>query len=127
MTMIERTMAVGSDLLAGQKAAIEEALGIDQQAIVEAFLRSRQQLPAEPSPEDHVKAPPDLLDDDVTKLDQNENPATSPQPDTRKKSPEQVVDESGKPTPTANVSDIEKILAARRRYLVQQKKSQGES
>jgi hypothetical protein len=122
--LMDYAVRLGSDLLAGQKAAIEEALGIDQQAIVEAFLRRKQQLPAEPSPEDHVKAPPDLLDDDVTKPDPNENPVNSPQPDTRKKSSEPFLDEHGKPL---SVSDPRYIQALRERNLAQVKKDQEES
>ena len=53
------------------------------------YVRRRlRNSPAEQLPEDHVKAPPDLLDDDVTKPDPNENPAATPQPDRPKKSPE---------------------------------------
>jgi hypothetical protein len=46
---------------------------------VEDFLRRRQQ-PAEPIPQDRVKAPPDLIDDDVVKSPPNATPAISPQP-----------------------------------------------
>jgi hypothetical protein len=107
------------------KEVVAEALGIDNQAIVDAFLRSHQQPPAEPSPEDHVKAPPDLLDDDVAKPEQNETPATSPQADTpTKKLTEPVFDEHGKPLP---VSDIRYVRAIRERHLAQQKKNQEES
>jgi hypothetical protein len=116
---------LGVDLHA--KDIITEALGINEEAIVEFYVQRRLQQFAAASPEDHVKAPPDLLDDDVTESQPNEKPATSPQPDTRKKSSEPVVDEPGKPTLTANVSDVEHILAARRRYLAQQKKNQEES
>jgi hypothetical protein len=44
-----------------------EALGISDQAIVESFVQRRQQQSARAAPEDHVKAPADLIDDDVTK------------------------------------------------------------
>jgi hypothetical protein len=104
------------------KQIIAEELGFTHQAIVEAFLRSKQ-LPAEPSPEDHVKAPPDLIDDDVTKPDPNEDPAASPQPDTPKKSAEPV-DEHGNPL---SVSDPRYIQAQRERNIAQQKKNQGGS
>jgi hypothetical protein len=116
---------LGVDLHA--KDIITEALGINEAAIVESYVQRRLQQSPEASPEDRVKAPPDLLDDDVTESQPNENPVNSSQPDTRKKTPEPVLDESGKPKPTANVSDIEYILAARKRYLAQQKKNQEES
>src|SRR5258708_25235297 len=56
---------LGVDLHA--KDLIAEALGINEQAIVKAYVRRRQQLAAEGAPDDHVKAPPDLVDDDVAK------------------------------------------------------------
>jgi Family of unknown function (DUF5681) len=114
---------LGVDLQA--KDVIAEALGINEEAIVEFYVRRRLQQSAEASPEDHVKAPPDLIDDDVTKPDSNENPATSPQPDmSAKKPPEPVLDEHGRPLP---VSDIRYIQALRERNLAQQKRNQGES
>jgi hypothetical protein len=114
---------LGVDLQA--KEVIAEALGDTHQAIVEAFLQSRQQPPAEPSPEDHVKAPPDLIDDDVTKSPPDEGPAISPQPGTpAKRLAEPVLDEHGKPLP---VSDIRYVRAMRERNLAQQKKNQGGS
>jgi hypothetical protein len=106
------------------KQIITEALGFTHQAIVEAFLRSRQQLPAEPSPEDHVKAPPDLTDDDVTKPDPNEDPTASPQPNPSKKTAEPVLDDNGTPL---SVSDPRYIQAQRERNIAQQKKNQGGS
>jgi Family of unknown function (DUF5681) len=106
------------------KQIIAEALGFTHEAIVEAFLRSKQQLPAEPSTEDHVKAPLDLIDDDVTKPDPNENPATSPQPDTPKKPADPILDEHGRPLP---VSDIRYVREMRKRNLAQEKKNRGES
>jgi hypothetical protein len=69
---------LGVDLQA--KEVIEEALEASHEAIVEAAILRRQQQPsAEPSPDDHVKAPPDLIDDDVTKSSPNDVPAASPQ------------------------------------------------
>jgi hypothetical protein len=50
------------------KDLITEALGINDQAMLEFYLRRRVQQSAEASPEDPVKAPPDLIDDDVTKI-----------------------------------------------------------
>jgi Family of unknown function (DUF5681) len=105
------------------KDLVTEALGINEEAIVEFYVRRRLQQSAEASPEDHVKAPPDLIDDDVTKPDPNENPATSP-PDARKKPAEPVLDENGKILP---VHDIRHVREMSRRRLAQQKKDQGES
>jgi hypothetical protein len=106
------------------KEVVTEALGIDNQAIVEAFLRSRQQPPAEPSPEDHVKAPPDLLDDDVAKPEPNEIPAASaPSKPAAKKPLEPERDEHGRPKPR----DRAFIQAERECNFAQQKKNQEES
>jgi hypothetical protein len=98
--------------------------GINEQAIVEFYVQRRLQQSAQPSTEDHVKAPPDLIDDDVTKPDPNENPVNSPQPDIRKKSPEPILDEHNRPL---SVSDPRYIQAVRERNLAQQRKNQGES
>ena len=77
------------------------------------------------APEDHVKAPPDLIDDDVINPEVDESRAVSVQQETPKKKPaEPVLDEHGKPLP---VSDIRYIRAQRERNLAQQKKSQEES
>ena len=115
---------LGVDLHA--KDLITEAMGLNDQAIVDAAFQRRQQQPSpEPAPDDHVKAPPDLIDDDVTKSAPNEKPRTSPQPDTSAKKPaEPILDEHGKPLP---VSDIRYIQEIRKRNLAQQKKNQGES
>jgi hypothetical protein len=103
------------------KDVIEDALGATNEAIVEAALLRRQQQPsAGPSPDTRVKAPPDLIDDDVTSSGPNATPAGSPRCD------ESVEPESdGKPKP--DPSDIEHIRAARERNLAQQKKNQGGS
>lgn len=114
---------LGVDLQA--KEVIAEALGINDQAIVDAFLLRQQKPSSEPVPEDHVKAPPDLIDDDVTKSEPNETPATSPQPDTPAKKPaEPVLDEHDRPLP---VSDIRYIREMQKRSLAQEKKNQGGS
>ena len=77
---------LGVDLQA--KEVISEALGVTHQAIVDAaFLRRQQQSSPEPAPDDHVKAPPDLVDDDVTKPEPNARPAASPQQDRPAKKP----------------------------------------
>src|ERR1700730_9421652 len=110
---------LGVDLQA--KDVITEALGINHQAIVDAaLLRLQQQPSSQPAPEDHVKAPPDLIDDDVTKSAQNTTPTDSPQPDTpAKKLAEPVLDEQGKPL---SVSDPRYVRAMRERNIAQQKK-----
>jgi hypothetical protein len=114
---------LGVDLHA--KDLITEALGINEEAIVESYVQRRQQQSAGAASEDHVKAPPDLIDDDVTKSEPNEKPPTSSQPDTSAKKPaEPVLDEHGKPLP---VSDIRYIQEMNKRALSQQKKNQGGS
>jgi Family of unknown function (DUF5681) len=113
---------LGVDLQA--KDVIAEALGINQQAIVDAAFLRRQQQPS-PVPDDHVKAPPDLVDDDVSKSAPNATPTASPQLDTpAKKLAEPVLDEHGKPLP---VNDIRYIRAMRERNIAQQQKNQGGS
>jgi hypothetical protein len=115
---------LGVDLHA--RDVIAEALGINQQAIVDAaFLRRQQQPSPEPTAEDHVKAPPDLIDDDVTKPDPPATPAAaSPQPGTpAKKVVEPELDKFGRPKPRDRAS----IQADRERNLAQQKKNQGGS
>src|SRR6266852_8011086 len=114
---------LGVDLHA--KDLIAEALGINEEAIVEAYVQRRQQRSAEASPDDHVKAPPDLIDDDVAKSEPNDQPPTSSQPDTSAKKPaEPVLDEHGRPLP---VSDIRYIREMNKRDLAQEKKNRGES
>lgn len=106
------------------KHIIEEALGIDEEAILDAALRRRaQQATLEGSPDDHVKAPADLMDDDVVKSELNEVPDAAPQREA-KKPPEPVLDEHGKPIP---VNDIRYIREMRERNLAEQKKNQEES
>jgi len=117
---------LGVDLHA--KDLIAEALGINEEAIVEAYVQRRQQRSAGASPDDHVKAPPDLIDDDVAKSEPNEMPPASPQSDTPAKKPvEPERDQHGRPKPAMSVSDINYIRAARERNLAQQKKNQGGS
>jgi hypothetical protein len=115
---------LGVDLQA--RDVIAEVLGVTHQAIVDAaFLRRQQQLSPQPTPDDHVKAPPDLVDDDVTKPEPNATPDASPQPDTPAKKPaEPVLDENGRPLP---VSDIRYIRETNKRNLAQEKKNQGGS
>jgi hypothetical protein len=114
---------LGVDLQA--KEVIADALGGDNQAIVDAFLKRQQKQSQELAPNDHVKAPPDLIDDDVTKSQPDETLATRAEADTpTKNSVEPVLDEHGAPLP---VSDIRYIREINRRKLEQQKKNQGGS
>jgi hypothetical protein len=105
----------------GPKEIIAETLGIDEQAIVDAAFRRRQQLdtPAG-SAENHVKAPSDLLDDDVDKPESSENPKATPQ--RKAEDPEPVLDENGQPIP---VGDVRHVRAMRERDLARQKKTRG--
>ncbi len=115
---------LGVDLQA--KDIIAEALPVDHQAIVDAALwrYQHQQLSPEPASEDHVKAPPDLIDDDVTPSEPNEAPAAKPKSDTpAEKFNGQPLDEHGKPKPHDRAS----LRALQERKLAQQKKDQEES
>jgi hypothetical protein len=105
------------------KEIFAEALGASDQAIVDAFLRRQQQQPSAAAPEDtHIKAPADLLDDDVARAEPGATPAAPPQPNKPAKvAPEPVLDENGKPLP---VSDIRYIRAMRERHLAREKKNQ---
>jgi Family of unknown function (DUF5681) len=102
------------------KEVIAEALGVTHQAILDAYLRLHQTPAAEAAPDDHVKAPPDLVDDDVAKPEPNEMPAASPQ----RKAPamllEPGLDEHGKQKPR----DRAFIQTVREWNLAQQKKNQ---
>jgi hypothetical protein len=114
--LFEYAAQLGVDLHA--KDLVTEALGINEQAIVDAFLQREKQPSAEAAPEDHVKAPPDLIDDDVTKS----GPDASPPPEMPAKKPaEPILDEDGKPM---SVSDVRYVREMRRRNLAQQKKNQ---
>jgi hypothetical protein len=106
------------------KELVAEMLGASDQAIVDAFLL-RQPPPSPAAPDDaHVKAPPDLLDDDAAKPE-GETQANPPEPEKpAKKAPEPVLDENGKPLP---VTDRRYINAMRERHIAQQKKNQGGS
>ena len=108
---------VGLDLRG--KDLITEALGIDEQAILDEYVRRRQQSFPGAAPDDHVKAPPDLIDDDVTKPEPNETPAAKPRSD-RLKPLEPEFDEHGRPKPR----DRAFIQKERERNLAQQKKNQ---
>ncbi len=110
---------LGVDLHA--KDLIAEALGINEQAIVEAAFRRYQQQPSpQPAPDDHVKAPPELIDDDVAKPEPNEMPAASPQRKAPAMPLEPGLDEHGKQKPR----DRAFIQTVREWNLAQQKKNQ---
>ena len=106
------------------KDIIEEALGVDDQAIVDAaFRRIAQQAAPEASADDHVKAPPDLLDDDIAPSDSTERPDSAPQPEA-KQPPEPALNPKSRP-----MSEAESKYADERNshFLVEQKKKQGGS
>ena len=91
------------------KEILAEALGIDDQAIVDAFV-SRQASPSTPTePEVRVKAPPDLVDDDVVTRKPDEPGAVPPKPAPLPKRPEPKLDQYGNPKP----HDRESIQAQR--------------
>jgi hypothetical protein len=121
--VFQYAVLLGVDLQA--KDVLAEALGINEEAIVESYVQRRLQQSVGAAPEDHVKAPPDLLDDDATKSEPSETSPTSPQPDMSAKKPaEPVLDEHGNPLP---VNDIRHVQEMRARNLAQQKKNQGGS
>src|SRR6266404_828172 len=108
---------LGVDLHA--KDLITEALGIDNQAIVDDYVQRRQQRSAGASPDDHVKAPPDLVDDDVAKPEPNELPAAKLQSNTpAMKFNGQPLDQYGRSMPHDSAS----IQAERERSIAQQTK-----
>jgi hypothetical protein len=105
------------------KELVSEMLSPSDQAIVDAFLRRKQhQPPAADTDDTHVKAPPDLLDDDAAKPDADTTPATSPQPKKRVKlEDEPVLDEDGNQVP---ITSRKYIHVMRERHLAQEKKNQ---
>jgi hypothetical protein len=120
--VLQYAAQLGVDLQA--KDIFADALGVNEQAIVDAaFRRKQQQAAPEASPDDHVKAPADLLDDDAVRPESNETPDVPPQREP-KKPPEPVLDEHGKPI---DVSDIRYVREMRARNLAEQKKTQEES
>jgi hypothetical protein len=102
------------------KEVIAEALGVTHQAILDAYLRLHQTPAAEAAPDDHVKAPPDLVDDDVAKPEPKEMPAASPQRKAPAMPLEPGLDEHGKQKPR----DRAFIQTVREWNLAQQKKNQ---
>ena len=108
---------LGVDLHA--KDLIAEALGIDDQAIVDDYVRRRQSSTGA-APDEHVKAPPDLVDDDVAKPEPSGTPAASPQRKAPAMPLEPGLDEHGKQKPR----DRAFIQIQREWNLAQQKKNQ---
>jgi Family of unknown function (DUF5681) len=106
------------------KAVIAEALGIDNHAIVEAaFLRYLQQQPsAKTEPQVRVKAPPDLVDDDVVTPKLEEPAAAPPQPAPLPKKPEPELDQFGKPKPRDRA-----FIQAEREWNIAKSKRETES
>jgi uncharacterized protein DUF5681 len=105
------------------KELVAELLSPSDQAIVDAFLR-RQQLTVADTNDIHVKAPPDLLDDDALKATP-EQVAPEPRPPRRitKMPVEPVFDENGVSLP---ITDRRYIRTQSDRELAWQKK-QAES
>jgi hypothetical protein len=98
--------ALGVDLQG--KEVFAETLGLTDQAILDAFMR-RQQQPSSPpaEPEIRVKAPPDLIDDDVTPSKGPAKPA--PLPAKRVPLPE-------KPKPDPNKPRDRAVIQAEREW-----------
>lgn len=111
---------LGVDLQA--KEAIEEALGIDAQAIVDAYLRRHLSTTTGASPEVHVKAPADLLDDDVPEIEPEQSATHTPSPPPQRMPVEPVFDENGVALP---VSDIRYIRTQNVRRFAWEKKQAG--
>jgi Family of unknown function (DUF5681) len=61
---------LGVDLLAGQRKAIQEALALNHQVILDAYVARRNDGEAPSSASSPVLAPPELVDDDA----ENRNP-----------------------------------------------------
>jgi hypothetical protein len=114
---------LGVDLQA--KDVIAEALGINEKAIVDAFLQRYQQAAAEAAPDTHVKAPPELLDDDVVSSPTSPSPAPAKSHTPLKKPAEPERDAHGNLKPI--IRDRAAIQAERERNLAEQKKNQGGS
>jgi hypothetical protein len=106
------------------KDIIAEVLGVNEKAIVDAaFHRRAQQAAPEVSPDDHVKAPPDLLDDDVAPSASTERPDSASQPEA-KHTPDPALNKKTRP-----MSEVESRYAneLRSHFLAEQKKRQGGS
>lgn len=120
--VFQYAVLLGVDLHA--KDIIEEALGVDDQAIVDAaFRRIAQQAAPEASADDHVKAPPDLLDDDLTPSDSTERPDSGPQSEA-KQPPEPALNKKSRPMSEAESKYADELHS---HFLAEQKKKQGGS
>jgi hypothetical protein len=108
---------LGVDLQA--KELIAEALDANHQAIVDAFLQ-RQRPSAAALADIHVKAPPDLLDDDTAKAEPGTATALLQPDKPAKAKPEPPLDENGKPLA---ITDRRYIQAMREHHLAQQKQN----
>jgi hypothetical protein len=116
--LFQYSAMLGVDLQA--KELIAEALGTSDQAIVDAFLQ--RQRPSAAAPADtHVKAPPDLLDDDTAKAEPGTATAVLQPNKPAKATLEPLLDENGKPLPN---TDRRYIQAMREHRLAQLKKDQ---
>ena len=116
--VFQYAVLLGIDLHA--KEAIEEALGPDARAIARAYVQRQLPTSAEMPPEVRVKAPPDLVDDDVAKVEPIEQPA-GPPPRTKPATMpiEPVYDENGK---ELRVDDIRYVREQNVRRLAWDKK-----
>jgi hypothetical protein len=120
--VFQYAVLLGVDLHA--KDIIEEALGVDDQAIVDAaFRRIAQQAAPEASADDHVKAPPDLLDDDLTPSDSTERPDSGPQSEA-KQPPEPALNKKSRPMSEAESKYADELHS---HFLAEQKKKLGGS
>jgi hypothetical protein len=117
--LFQYAATLGVDLQATE--LIAEALGANDQAIVDAFLQRQRSSTAAPA-DIHVKAPPDLLDDDTAKTEPGATTASLQPAKPAKAKPEPPLDENGKPLP---ITDRRYIQAMREHHLAQQKNNQG--
>jgi hypothetical protein len=112
---------LGVDLKA--KEILGEALGTTHQAILDDFLR-KHALPSTPTPtpEVRVKAPPDLVDDDVVTTKSDEPAITPPKPAPLPKKPEPELDQRGNPKPRDRA-----FIQAEREWNIAKSKRETES
>jgi Family of unknown function (DUF5681) len=104
------------------KEILAEALGIDHQAILDAFLSRQPSLSTPTEPEVRVKAPSDLVDDDVVTRKPDEPGAVPPKPAPQPKKPEPKLDQNGNPKP----HDRESIEAVRQWNIAKSKRETEE-
>jgi Family of unknown function (DUF5681) len=104
------------------KEILAEALGIDHQAIADAFVRRQASSSAPTEPEIRVQAPPDLVDDDVVTRKPDEPRAVQPKPASQPKRPEPPLDQYGNPKPHDRAS-----IQAQREWNIAKSKRETES